>query len=463
MTDSAPNEDPAGAAPPAQLNAPAGNAPPVQQAPAQQPHAQQPPTYDAPSAETPPQPYAEPQPAEPVQEEPTGSDPHIIATGGDAADGLSKCVNCGATQIALNIATGMLRCGYCRHEWSTPNANEAYGLDIGVSELTGISMGSGSADIIPSAEIVMTFKCSACGAEVVIDTAHSMQARCHWCRNTLSMNEQVPNGAVPDMVLPFRLPKEQAVEKIGQFVRKRKFFAHPKFRAEFNPENVLGVYLPYMVVDINGQASFSGVGEHQTRKYTVGSGDDRQTRYDADLYNVGRDFDLEVHDLAIESSQERRDQGLHNTNNIINAIRPFDLEHAVTYDSNYLAGFTSERRDSNIADLAAITDAQSLDIARFSANDTLGFYDRGVKWTSQKFQSKGQRWVSAYLPVWLYSYHQTKRDGSSVEHYVAVNGRTGAVMGSVPINTKRLLLVSGAVQVVGMVVGTIILALGAFL
>lgn len=76
---------------------------------------------------------------------------------------------------------------------------------------------------------------------------------------------------------------------------------------------------------------------------------------------------------------------------------------------------------------------------------------------------KGQRWVSAYLPVWLYSYYQEKKDGRSMVHYVAVNGRTGSVMGSVPINYPRLLLTSAAVEVAGIVVGTIILALGAIL
>lgn len=387
--------------------------------------------------------------------------PRTFSTGGEAADGLTKCANCGATQIALNIGSGMLRCAYCRYEWSTPNANEAYGLDKGVGDLQGVTMGSGSVDIVPSAEVVQTFKCSACGAEVVIDTAHAMQARCHWCRNTLSVNEQVPNGAVPDMVLPFSFEKEKAVEKISQFVRKRQFFAHPKFRAEFNPENVLGVYMPYMVVDINGHAKFSGQGEHQTRRYTVKNGDDTETRYDADLYDVVRDFDIQVHDLAVESSSERRDQGLHNTNNIINAIRPFDIENAVTYDSNYLAGFTSERRDSNIEELSAVTSVQATDIARFQANDTLSFYDRGVRWDEQRFTSKGERWVSAYLPVWLYSYHQQKRNGTAMTHYVAVNGRTGQVMGSVPMHQSRLLLTSAAVQVVGMILGTVILVVGA--
>lgn len=390
--------------------------------------------------------------------------PRVIRTDADASDGLNKCPRCGATQIALNIGSGMLRCGYCRDEWSTPNANEAFGLDQGVGELTGVTMGSGSADIVPSAEVVLTFKCSACGAEIVIDTASSTQARCHWCRNTLSMNQQVPNGAVPDMVLPFSLPKEKAVEQIAQFVRKRRFFAHPRFREEFNPENVLGAYLPYMVVDVNAHASFTGQGEHQTRRYTVKVSEDRsETRYDADLYDVGRDFDIEVHDLAVVSARERLDQGSGTSNNVINAIRPFDLENAVTYDSNYLAGFTSERRDTNVADLTPIVEAQSTDVARHAVDATLGHYDRGVRWDHERLTMKGQRWVSAYLPVWLYSYRQEKKDGRSMVHYVAVNGRTGAVMGSVPINSPRLLLTSAAVQVVGMVAGTVVLALGQIL
>ena len=33
-------------------------------------------------------------------------------------------------------------------------------------------------------------------------TAEQMGARCHWCRHVLTVNEQIPNGAVPDAVLP---------------------------------------------------------------------------------------------------------------------------------------------------------------------------------------------------------------------------------------------------------------------
>lgn len=390
--------------------------------------------------------------------EPEG--PQTIQTDAGAKDGLSKCARCGATDISLNVATGNLRCNFCRHEWQSTTMNEAFGLDQGIGELRGVVMGSGSADIIPSTEVVMTFKCSACGAEVVIDTDHSTQARCHWCRNTLSMNQQIPNGAVPDMVLPFKLPKEEAVRKIAEFVGKRKFYAHKRFRAEFNPENVMGIYLPYMVVDVNARAHFRGQGEHQTRSYTVKVGDRDERRYDADLYDVERAFDLHVNDLTVESSSQRLDQTSSNTNNIINSIMPFDVEHAVQYDSNYLAGFTSERRDTNVERLAPIVHTQSQDIARHQALKTLGHYDRGVRWDAEHVEVVGQRWVSAYLPVWLYSYHEQKSGGRSLLHYVAVNARTGETMGSVPINQTRLLAASAVAQAVGTVLAVVIFLVG---
>jgi DNA-directed RNA polymerase subunit RPC12/RpoP len=388
--------------------------------------------------------------------EPTG--PAVVQTDVGAKDGLAKCSRCGSTDIALNIATGHLRCNFCRFEQASPNALATYHLDGDPKLLTGLVVGSGSADIVPSTAEVLTFKCAACGAEVVIDTKSSMQARCHWCRNTLSMNQQIPNGAVPDMILPFKLSKETAVANISAFVGKRMTFAHPRFKAEFQPNNVMGVYMPYMVVDVNAKIRLTGQGEHQTRTYTEKHGDNEERYYDADVYDVARAFDIYIDDLTVESSSERLDQTpSRNSNNIINAIMPFDPAESVTYNSNYLTGFASEKRDTNVTDLAPIVTTQSQDIARYQANNTLQFYDRGVRWDDEQIALVGQRWVSAYLPVWLYSYYEKKSNGKSFVHYVAVNGRTGKTMGSVPINQLRLLLVSAVVEIIGIILGVIIL------
>ncbi len=379
-----------------------------------------------------------------------------IVTDSGHKDGINKCPKCGSSDIQLNIATGKLHCNYCQNEF----AEEADDLHADIATFQGLHLGSGATDIMFDASDVVTLKCAACGAEVVVDTNEAPQARCHWCRNMLSLNQQVPNGAVPDAVMPFRMTKEVAQGHIEEFVGKRQFFAHPKFKAEFTTENIMGVYLPYMVVDVNAHATFQGQGEHLVRRYTVGSGDNKSTRYDADLYAVGRDFDLLVDDLTVEASSERLDQTVSvNSNNVINAILPYPLHETVRFNANYLRGFTSEKRNVNREQIAQLVRAQVRDIARYQARQLSEFYDRGIRWDEQNVGVKGELWKTVYLPVWLYSYMQTKPNGQSFLHYVAVNACTGETMGSVPIHMPKLLIVSAIIEIIGVILGVSLTAM----
>lgn len=373
------------------------------------------------------------------------SSPTIVQTDTGAKNGQEKCPKCGSTDISLNVSTGKLRCNFCRHEFESEKIS---GMQTDIKELSGEILGSGATDIIADTKDVLTFKCSSCGAEVVIDTASSTQARCHWCRNVLSINQQIPNGAIPDVVLPFAVTKDEAKSQIEKFVGSRKFFAHPKFKKEFTTQNIMGVYFPYMLVDINSHVTLVGQGEKSVRSYTKGSGNNSKTYYDADLFNIKREFDLSIEGLTVESNSDRLNSSSGKTNNVINAIMPFDVENCVKYDANFLRGYTSEKRDINILQLKPLVKKQSQDVARFSANETLSEYDRGVCWNLEDLNVKGQQWKAAYLPVWLYSYQQVKGNKSTL-HYVAVNARTKETMGSVPIHMPLLILVSLFVEFLG--------------
>lgn len=376
----------------------------------------------------------------------TSGSPTIVKTDVGAKDGQDKCPKCGSTDISLNPNNGKLRCSFCRCEFE-PEKVEGFGTDL--SQLEGQVIGSGATDIVADTKDILTFKCSSCGAEVVIDTSEATQARCHWCRSTLSVNAQIPNGSIPDVVLPFNVTKDIAKGEIEKFVGKRKFFAHPKFKKEFTTNNIMGVYFPYMLVDVNAHVNLIGRGERQTRKYFRGSGNNQKAYYDADLYHVEREFDLVVDGLSVESSADKlNNAATDKTNNVINAIMPFDTENCVKWNANYLKGYSSEKRDTNVDQLRSMVDTKSKDIARFSANETLTEYDRGVAWSNEDLNVKGQQWKAAYLPVWLYSYQQVKGD-KKLLHYVAVNARTKETMGSVPIHMHKLLLMSLLVEIIG--------------
>lgn len=362
-------------------------------------------------------------------------------------DGTNRCPRCGATEIQLRPAAGELICLFCRHQWTEARLAES-NPDGDLTALTGTIIGSGASDIDAGTDAVVTLKCGGCGAEVVVNTEQQMGARCHWCRHVLTVNEQVPNGAVPDAVLPFSVTHDAATAKIREFARTRRFFADRAFLREFKPENVVGVYMPYMVVDANASARVWGVGEIETRRYTRGSGDNKETFYDADVYAVERLVDFTADDLTIEASSARAAiDSTVNTNNIINTILPFDTENAVRWNASYLTGFTSEKRDQDVAERTPELEHQLLSIARAQVEGSIGAYDRGVRWEREQLHVHGTRWLAMYLPVWLYSYHHVE-GGKGMVHYIAVNGRTGEVMGSVPVSKGRLLNASVALGAV---------------
>ena len=358
----------------------------------------------------------------------------------------TKCPSCGDTKISLNIETGRLRCHSCRHEIEYEKFEKTVS---DVTSLEGIIIGTGAKSIVADSADILTFKCGSCKAEVVVDTSESLQARCHWCRNTLSVNQQIPNGAVPDKVLPFSVTKEAAQAEIEKFVSKRKFFAHPTFKKEFCAENVMGVYLPYMVVDVNAQPVFLGKGEILIREKDWG----RTTYYDFDLYDVERDFDLTVENLTIESNTEKLAGNFDRTNNIVNAIKPFDIENSVKWNANFMRGFTSQKRDTNVFDLSGLMEDKVGDIARHQALATIEDYDRGVRWDYEELNVKGKQWKAAYLPIWLYSYQHKE-----IIHYVAVNGRNLKTMGSVPINWLLLWPCSIVIAIISIIIGGPILS-----
>ena len=377
---------------------------------------------------------------QPIRDELLAPDPVAIDTSAEELkDGLNRCPKCGATDIRHKPGSDLLICLYCRNEWHGQRVEEEFGFGEGLDELSGTIIASGAKAIEADVSSLMTYKCTGCGAEVTVNTESTMTARCHWCRHVFGVNEQVANGAVPDAVLPFHIKKDDAVARIRQFVDKRRLFALKEFKEQFTPENVVGVYLPYMIVDGKASADVAGHGEIKTREYTQGSGDKKKTYYDADVYQVARHVDFTVDDLPLESSSERGNLEVGvNTNNIINTILPFDTKNAVKWNASYLSGYSSEKRDTDVEQLRPRLEDQLLSIARCQVEASVSRFDRGVRWEQEGLDVHGTRWVSMYLPVWLYSYHQPGRDGGML-HYIAVNGRTGETMGSVPVQQWKLL------------------------
>lgn len=385
----------------------------------------------------------------------------ILDTSSGREDGMDRCPRCGGTDFRYLIEARSLVCGHCRARWNEP-VIEGDVVRTAIRDLRGTVRGSATADLRHDADLV-TLKCPACGAEVVITTERGLTARCHWCRQQLTVHQQIPNGAAPDAILPFLVPHAAAVQAIRDFVGRRSTFALPRFRQEFVPENVMGVYLPYMLVDGNMVVDMRGRGEVLTRRRVVRSGKTSHVEYDADVYELGRRLFLTVDDLAAAASAQRADRDTsRSTNNVIDTIQPFDTAHAVRFSPHYLRGFSAERRDLDLNAVSVAVGDDFLAIARERARPSLTPYDRGVSWRDEGLGVIGSRWLAIHLPVWLYSYRAVGPDGAALVHYIAVNGRTGETMGSVPVSHGRIAAAAGAAGL-GAFLLTLPLVLAAFI
>lgn len=390
-----------------------------------------------------------------------------------------RCPKCGSTEISLEEATGRLRCHFCRHSFEPviesvklPSAEE---LNKGASkrsteEATGLTseelknvhgekaaeetsrefIADGAKDIDEDASKMVSMRCEHCGAEVTVNFEEATGARCHWCRNNLSVDNPVPSGAVPDIILPFKVTKEEAQESMTAFAQKRTFFAHPQFIKEFTLINVMGVYFPYFVISSTGRSYFNGTGEILRRKEVREDSDgDKETIYWSDRYKVDREGTLNIGNLTLESSADFADINKKDTtNNIINSIMPFDTENSEKYKTHYTRGYNIENRTLNVKDITEKVDKQSLDIARYGMLDYIKQYDRGVAWHSQRYVRDSIGVQSAYFPVWLYSY----MDQEKKKHYIAVNARTKETMGSIPLNFRKLFTISFGIEVIAIII-----------
>ena len=378
----------------------------------------------------------------------------ILETKGNLKNGQQFCPNCGANETYFEPSVGKLFCPYCETIFDEKKLEQTE-----TNTLEGNVIGTGARKIEKDFNDIVAVRCNGCGAEVLINTKETTIKRCHWCRGILSINERIPNGTIPDAILPFKITKEEAKEEIDKFVKSKSFFALPKFKEEYKIDNIMGVYLPYMLIDANISGDFEGIGEktatHMDRVKIERARIATATETEVNAYIVKRKFDMTIEDLAIETSSDKIDKTDElKTNNIINSIMPFDTENCVRFQSNYLTGFTSENRDISIEELNKKALAQIKDVARHTLNKKLNYYDRGIKWDKEDIDIKGIRWISAYLPVWIYSYYDKK---NKQQHYIAVNGRTKELMGSIPVNKSGLFAISAFLEAFALLISLNIL------
>ncbi|MBR6027644.1 MAG: TFIIB-type zinc ribbon-containing protein [Clostridia bacterium] len=282
------------------------------------------------------------------------------------------------------------------------------------------------------------YHCQSCGAQIVTgDTTAA--TRCYFCHSPVVLTDRLSGSFKPDWVIPFAIDREQAEQHFSKYLARKRFVDKRVFTRE-QREMFSGVYYPYWIGEIEGEAALSGDG---VRTSSSVQGNYMVTVHR--FYHVEREGTLTFRNLFRKALKA-------NDRQLTDGIQPYTLSAMKPFDPAYLSGFLAEMRD--VEEQSAAEDMQQ-EVERYAKPMMMeGVRSENVNGTFS-FRPVRTRMRYVLLPAWVLTYQS---QGKS--YYYLMNAQTGTVCGRLPFNTGKLI---GTALAVGAAVAGLLCAGGAFI
>lgn len=325
----------------------------------------------------------------------------------------NRCPAC-RSSIKFNPKLGKWKCEYCGSEFTLEEMQKH--SDNASTEKKNRKDAKAEDDNVE----YVSYHCESCGAEIIADK-ETAATFCVYCGNTAILQSKLSGKFSPDLVIPFKHTKEDAIEAFKGLSKGRPLM--PKdFNSEKNIEKIRGIYIPFWLFDINN----SGDVEMQattTESWRVGDTHYTKTNY----YKVVRGGTMDYIKIPIDGST-RFD------NAIMNTIEPFNYDELIPYNHAYLSGFYAEKYDQEAKDVFA-------EAADRSINSTKEVYKSDTRLYSSKIITKDSIVATennryyAMLPVWMVNVKYNDK-----MYTFAMNGQTGEFIGDIPLDVGKTIL-----------------------
>lgn len=327
-----------------------------------------------------------------------------------------KCPACGGA-LSFDSSLQKMKCPYCDTEFEVEALRE---LDEalkqeGPSDFTWESQPEGQWTQ-EEAQDLRSYICQSCGGEIIGD-GNTAATRCPYCDNPVVVPGQFAADLRPDLVVPFKLTKEQAKAALQQHLNKKPLL--PKlFKSQNRIESIQGIYVPFWLFDTDANAT---IRYKATRIRTWSDANYIYTR--TSFYSLLRAGSLAFDNVPVDGSSKM-------SNDLMESIEPYDMSQAVDFQTAYLAGYLADKYDVSADD----SKARANDRIRASteaafASTTVGYSSVIPEHTNIRLS--GGRVRYALLPVWIL----TTRYQDKIYTF-AMNGQTGKMVGNLPMDWK---------------------------
>ena len=252
------------------------------------------------------------------------------------------------------------------------------------------------------------YACTSCGAELAVNGVET-STFCAYCGQPTIVFSRVSETLKPEVIIPFSVQKEQAVNIIRSRFNQGYFI--PKEVKEFEVDRVRGIYIPYWLYD-------SYYYDKQLIKGTVGSGKSSHTKY------FMREGDCEFKNVSLDASANLNDDSSQR-------LEPYDMRGLKQFEVGYMSGYYSDRFDKSNEDLRGQAAQRTKELFDGKMMDSCNARSKSVVYSNPQVKIKKETY--AMLPAWFMTFRYQDKP-----YTMLVNGQTGKVVGAVPCDNVKV-------------------------
>ncbi len=347
-----------------------------------------------------------------------------------------KCPCCDGA-IAFDAQSQKLKCPFCATEFdieTLSSYNETVSHD-GEDKLDWENKADNEWDE-GEEESLNVYTCNSCGGEIVSDE-NTAATSCPYCDNPVVLTGRVSGTLKPDLVIPFKLDKNAAIEALKNHY-KGKVLLPKLFKQENHIQEIKGVYVPFWLFDTETDAHMRYKAT-RTRFWS----DSRYNYTETSYYSVVRGGTLEYEKVPVDGSSKM-------PNDLMESLEPFHFHDAVDFQTAYLAGFFADKYDVSAEDSAQFANARIRESTEKAFRNTVTGYNT-VTPQASKIQFRGGTYKYALYPVWMLTTKWKEQ-----LYTFAINGQTGKLAGNLPMDKgayfKWLFGLTAAIGIIGTVI-----------
>ena len=259
---------------------------------------------------------------------------------------------------------------------------------------------------------MVVYICQSCGGEITADK-NTGATTCPFCGNRVVLKGQFEGALKPDYVIPFKLDKKAAKEAYYKHLTGKAFIPSV-FRQEKHIDEIVGLYVPFWVFNIESEANIS----YDAEKIRVWkSGDTEYTEHK--YYKIRRGGTIYFEHVPEDGSVKMDDA-------LMESLEPYDFKDAVPFKSAYLAGYVADRYDVDQDECMKRAKKRIRRSTEDSFRETVnGYYALSTQ--SSTVNIRDSKTSYAMYPVWILN---TTWKGQ--KYTFAMNGQSGKIVGDLP-------------------------------